>query len=254
MNKRMAILISLLLIPAAFGLNAQAEDNENTKVEVYVITEENLTAFFNGTAINGSVSYFIDGIEVKGEFISIWKIIEDLKQGISSNHQIATFALSQAGDAWKLANENNDTLGEHSYTLAVHYDTINDTYNKLYLLKDEVVAFEDHYLIFENKTNTTLNAQENQINSLQAELDDLNCFVVLIRNALIGIVIASLVLYVVNRKYPLGRIIIDKKPVLTNGKQYKILDYTKKPRRTLKYMITHIRVNKEKSPLKFLFS
>ncbi len=256
------IIILLLLTSTIFTIAVNAEENgEGTKVEVYVLTDENLTAFFNGTSTNGSVNYFIDGIEVQNEFLSIWNILSKLSNKISNNRGLANLAYSIADNAFGHANQNEERIGQnrnmlsnHSYTLAFHYDAINDTYNKLYLLKDEVISFENHYLAFENKTNNTLNSQKNQITSLKAEIDDLNGFITLLTYIGIGLVILGAGIYLLTRKFPIGNILKNKKPVISKSKQYKILDYTKKPKRTLRYIITHIRINKEKSPIRFLFS
>ena len=193
--------------------------------------------------------------------MSIWNLLSKLSSKISNNRGVANLAYTIADNAYGHANENeekinqhNSTLNNHAYTLAFHYDAINDTYNKLYLLKDEVISFENHYLAFENKTNNTLNTQTNQIDSLKAEIEDLNGFVTLIKNVGIGLVVLGVGIYLFNRKFPMGKILKNKKPVLSKSKQYKILDYTKEPKRTIRYIITHIRRNKEKSPLRFLFS
>lgn len=262
MKRKLAIIISLLLIPTALGLNAQAEENGDTTIEVYVVTEENLTAYFDGEAGN-DITYIIDGMEIKGEFTDIWGVIAQLKKDIKENFDMANFGYAIATNAQKQSDENTDqinenieTLGNHSYTLAVHYNAINDTYNKLYLLKDEVVAFEGHYFSFENKTNSTLNSQEDQISALRAELDNVNGFIAAIKNVFIGLIIAVFGLYLINRKYPFGEIIRNGKNSLRNGKQYKIVDYTKKTKtkKGLWYKVTHIRRNKEKSPVRFLSS
>ncbi len=257
------IFVTLMILTSLFMVStiSAEENNKETKVEVYVLTDENLTAFFNGTSTNGDVSYFIDGIEVQNEFMSIWNLLNKLSSKISNNRGLANLAYTIADNAYGHANQNeeklnqhNSTLNNHAHTLAFHYDAINDTYNKLYVLRDEVVSFENHYLAFENQTNNTLNAQEDQITSLKAEINDLNGLITLLTYSGIGLVILGVGIYLFNRKYPIGNMFKNKKPVISKSKQYKILDYTEKPKRTLRYIITHIRRNKEKSPLKFLFS
>jgi len=260
MKKKIVMIISLLLIPAAFGMTAQADGSEETTVDVYVVTDGDLTAYLDGEA-GGNIYYYIDGIEVKGEFSNIYDLLSILKSDISENSKIASQAVGMAEAALLHADDNqmgiesnDDELENHTFTLALHYDAINDTYNKLYILRDEVVAFESRYFDFENETNSTLNAQENQIGLLQAKLDDLNGFVALLKNAFIGVLIAACGLYFINRKYPFGDVFKNGKKAISNGKQYKIVDYTKKTKKGLLYKLKHIKRNKEKSPLKFLVS
>ena len=257
------IVILLCLTSAVFTANISAKESltDETKVEVYVVTKENLTAFIDGSAENGDVTYYIDGIEVKSEFSSIWDFIQSLNSKVNSNYGLASQAYTIADNAYARTTENRENIGnmgntldQHAYTLGIHYDAINDTYGKLYLLKDEVVAFEDHYFEFENNTNNTLNFQENRIDTLRAQLDDLNGFVALIKNSLIGLTIVAMGIYLVNRKYPLKEVLQNKKPVLAKSKQQKIQEFTKIKSKSFRYKITHIRINKDKSPLKFLFS
>ncbi|RLF52573.1 MAG: hypothetical protein DRN24_03020 [Thermoplasmata archaeon] len=280
MKKNIVLLIALLISSLLFIVPVQAtnDDDNGTTITVYVVsdgnvsstfnvtTEGDLTAFFNGEA-NGSINYWIDGMNVKSEFNNVYNLIKDLKNGLFNTHSIASYAYNKA-------LKNYEELQEHDKTLMIYYDAINDTYTKLYLLKDEVVAFEGDYLGFKNLTNNTLNifgsnlqSQGEDINVLKAKVHDLQGTILLIRNTLIGLFLLAGALFLVNRRYPLGEIMKNGNILSRNGKQYKIVDFvqetkpviveTNKTEGSLKDRIARIRRmrirrNPERSPLKLI--
>lgn len=234
------IVVTLTLMSLAFTMSAQAngdttQTNGDTIITINVVSDGNVTASFNATA-SGTVTYWLDGIEVFGEFTNLWNAItgtgneiNEIKNGISSNHLLAT-------GAYVLALQNEDELNEHGQTLLIHYDAINETYSKLYILRDEVVAFEAHYLDFENETNSTLGVygenivfHEGEINTLRAEVKNLNGIIALIRNTLIALGLIAGALFIVRRRYPVGELIVNGYGSFKNGyKQYKIVDFVQK--------------------------
>ena len=227
--KRIAmILATFILLLLIFIIPVQGSNN-GTNIKVFVETDGNITASFNATA-DGIISYFIDGIEVKGEFGSLWNAIagagidiDKLEEAMHSNYLLAS-------QAFNLAYQNDEVLEEHGNTLMFHYDAINDTYTKLYILRDEVVSFEEHYLNFENKTNNTLGIYGNniafhqdEINTLHAEIKNLNGIIILTRNALIGISIIVGALYLINRRHPVKNMIFNNFNSLKhNNRTYKV--------------------------------
>lgn len=255
------IVVTLTLISLAFTMSAQAngdttQTNGDTTITIYVVTDGNITASFNAKA-NGSVNYWLDGIEVLGEFTSLWEAIvgtgngiKELDEGMHGNYLLVSQAYTDinklkdgvhsnfflASGAHTLALQNEGELEEHNQTLLIHYDAINDTYTKLYVLRDEVVSFEAHYLNFENETNNTLGTygediafHEGEINTLRAEVKNLNGIIALIRNALIALGLIAGALFIVRRRYPVGELIVNGYGSFKNGyKQYKIVDFVQK--------------------------
>lgn len=255
------IVVTLTLISLAFTMSAQAngdttQTNGDTIITINVVTDGNVIASFDTTA-SGTVTYWLDGIEVLGEFTNLWEAIvgtgngiKELDEGMHSNYLLVSQAYTDIGklkdgvhsnfllasQAHLFALQNEEELNEHGQTLLIHYDAINDTYTKLYVLRDEVVAFEAHYLDFENETNSTLGIygediafHEGEINTLRAEVKNLNGIIALIRNTLIALGLIAGALFLVSRRYPVGEVIVNGYGSFKNGyKQYKIVDFVQK--------------------------
>lgn len=290
--KKILSIILIILLSLTFTQTINAEETKkDTILGVHVITDENLTAYINGSA-GGDVDYYIDGIEVSAEFMALWAKINKLDNEIDDVDGKANQAWGYANHAYSYSddnnqkiNENNNTLKNHAYTLSTHYNAINDTYNKIYILKDEVVSFENHYLKFEDKTNNTLNNQSvtigqqgSMINDLHDtnlglqetvraqsdQLEEMNSLLGLIKNTMIVLLIAAglvVLLYLLNRRYPFGKIAGKAKKSIKNFKRERQPDYVKsskkaQTKKTLMYKIkhTHIKRNPEKSPIKLFFS
>jgi len=132
---------------------------EDTTVDIIVIGEGNVTGYINCTSINGSVSYYIDGREVRGEFDKVWN-------SISKVRKTAQRARSLAGSAYRYADNNHDDIIELSMI------SENNT-DKIYILHDELVAFENDYIVFKNNTNTTFTQIIYKINSLEGDVANL---------------------------------------------------------------------------------
>jgi len=165
------VLIATFFLCCSFSINVSALNNvDDTYIDIVLISENNVTGFINGTSVNGSVYYYIDGIEVKGEFNNIWDTI-------MSTRKIAVDARSSAGNAYfyadsafRLARDTNNTVVSLSYIVD------NNTY-KIFMLRDELVSFENDYIIFKDDTMNYIalfehNIGENkkQINSLSTDL------------------------------------------------------------------------------------
>ena len=148
-------LLTLCSLMLAMQVNA-----EITTIDIIVIGDDGVTGYINGTAINGSVNYYIDGIEVKGEFDDVWA-------SISRVRGMAQDAYSFAGNAYLYAENNHNAIVELTLT------SENNT-NKIYMLRDELVAFENDYLVFKNDTNTTFSLMEYEMMQNSMGIHDLN--------------------------------------------------------------------------------
>lgn len=144
------LFISMLLLISC--ISAKGE----TTVDIVIIGEEDVTGYINGTATNGSVYYYIDGIEVKGEFGDVWNSISSAHSLARDAHSFAGQAYSYAGSAYQLAKNTNDTVVELIFIVE------NNTY-KIFMLHDELVAFEDDYIIFKKDINKSFNTVEYKI-------------------------------------------------------------------------------------------
>jgi len=262
MKKKFVIILALSLLSAVFAMPAEAADGE-TVITVYVVTDGNITASFDASA-GGDINYWIEDVEVAGEFGRIWSAISSLDGSINNVQGSANYALGYAMSAYNYAQNNAEKLYEHNQTLMLHYGMINETTGNLYILTDEVIAFEGHYLAFENETNNTLGAygadigvHGEEIDALNAKVNDLNGIIMLIRNSLMGLVLIAGVLYLTNRRYPF-------REIMKNGnKQRKPVEFVKQTKAskasttTVKHKHLHIprfriKRNPDRSPLKLL--
>ena len=154
MKTNKLIIIGLVLLTLFIIPQVSAED---TTIDIIVIGDDDVTGYINGTAINGSVYYYIDGIEVKGEFGDVWHSISSTRGLAKDAHSFAGMAYSYADNAYQLAKNTNNTVVELTFIVE------NNTY-RIFMLRDELIAFEDDYLIFKEDTNKSFNTVEYKIN------------------------------------------------------------------------------------------
>ncbi len=282
--KKKISLIAILIICVSLSITANASQSQtDTEVEVYVMTDGNLTAYFNGTSNGGEVNYWIDGIEVITEFQNIYNKIQKVKSDLNNIDAKASAAM-----AYTMTNSNQ---------INIHNKSIEDLKIKVYMLRDELVAFENHYFAFEEETQKnfskinetiesikddiqdildelediqlTLDAHAQQINAnMQAIADNEANLASLSGNlANLGKIVAGATvvvcgLYLFNRKYPFAEIVQNGKEAVKGERQHKIIDYVKrtgnKPKKAktkgLIYKIKHVRRNPDRSPIKLFFS
>jgi len=206
-------LIAVFSLIAFIPITTLAADSS---VDIVLITEGNLTATINGSA-GGDVSYWIDGIEVKGEFEDIWYALDEfndtwdalnsLSSSIASTNDLASDAYGFAGMAYSYASNNDKAIygnswmiDNHSKVIIIHNNSINDIYSKLYTLRDSVFAFEEDYIAFKNETNTTLTNQSEEIDNLKTQLSEMNGALSFIKNSLVGAGIIVGGLYIANNR------------------------------------------------------
>lgn len=269
-KKIIRIIISVfILISAASIISVQAAD-DNTTISVYVETSGDVNASFDATA-GGNVTYWIDGVEVKGEFESIWEAIAYYEKEISTAQATADYACFVAQSNSNRLDQAEKELDEHNHTLIIHYSLINDTITNLLILRDEVISFEKDYFNYVNKTDTTLEvygenlqAHEKELATLKNKVADLTFILTLIEIILTVFAVSATILYFINKRSPLKKLIKNHSRFSReNYRQYKLVDFLQ-TKYTRKHSILgdkigilgriRIRRNPEKSPLKNLFS
>lgn len=268
-------MAAVLLLSMACSIPVNAEESDVT-MDVYVETEGNVNASFNATA-GGNVTYWIDGMEVKSEFSSIWEafgefddvwefineldlFIEETRNTANGAYHLGLSAFSYASDnydkimlAFAALLELNETTNKMQSELEEHNDTINYLKDKISYLEAEI-----------EKLNATISDQAAQIKLLQSDVKGINELLGFVGNAgIIFVVLAVLAccLYLFNRKYPFGQVMRNNKGIFKNGKKRKTLDFTRKAGKPKKvknksfyFKMKHIKRNKEKSPVRSLFS
>jgi len=268
-------MAAVLLLSMVCSIPVNAEEADVT-MDVYVETEGNVNASFNATA-GGNVTYWIDGMEVKsefssiweafGEFDTVWEFISELESLLGETRNTANGAYHLGLSAYSHASDNYDKimlaftalleLNETTNKLQSELDDLNNTLNSL---KDQISQMELEI----QKLNETTALQQDEINDLKSEVNEINSLLGSVGSAgmiLLVIAVIACCLLLLNRKYPFGQIMRNNKGIFKNGKKRKTLDFTRKsgkPKKTKSksfyFKMKHIKRNKEKSPAKSLFS
>lgn len=271
-------IAAIMLLSMVCSIPVNAEEADVT-MDVYVETEGNVNASFNATA-GGNVTYWIDGMEVKSEFSSIWEafgefddvwgFINELESILNDAREVATNAYFMGSSAYAYASDNYDKimlafaalleLNETTNKIQSNLEKLNDTINDL---KDKISNLEKEMKEEIEKLNATISDQAAQIKLLQSDVKGINELLGSVGNlGIIFVVLAVLAccLYLFNRKYPFGYIIRNGKATFRNSKRH-LRDLVRKANKSKKvksksliYKIKHLRRNKEKSPVKFMFS
>jgi len=191
-RNRTTIAILMLFFSTMLVTPAYAED---TTITVVIASDGNIIGYINGTAINGSVFYYIDGIEVIGEFADLWTKISDVED---SAHSAYNFANSAYFLAW---NTNN--------TLMLVKADVENNIAKIYLLRDELIAFEDDYLVFKNAANKNITGLQiedvilkNEINLLNSKLQGTRDTISKIIFILICLPFVPIMYYITKKRFP----------------------------------------------------
>lgn len=239
-GKIIGIITATVLVSLVSTVSVQAT-NEDSTMEVYVVTDGDLTAYFDGVA-GGDINYWIDGIEVKGEFetlrnalgefIDVWIALNNLKSDLEETNDTANDAYSYADQIYNYTQDNAKKLEEHNQTLILYYHIINSTIN-------ELVAFEKAYFDFKNETHLnftsvkdTLDDHEQRTCILEGRVDRLESSVDELKATLgnigTGLAVLGLIaggLFLTNRHYPLRDVVKNGKGIFgTHGKQQRIRD------------------------------
>jgi len=174
---------AVTLIIFSFLLSQTALADDTITVEIY--SDADITGWVNATA-NGSIVFYIQGIDILNEIDSLWSAVKSAKSKASS-------AYSKASKAYILAKSNSGKIS------LMEADIQNNT-AKIYILRDELVSFENDYIKFKNCTlnNITLlqlelNDQKEAISNLHENLSNYKQFM---NCVLLIIVILICILYV----------------------------------------------------------
>ena len=233
--KLIVIITFSLSVLLTSTMTVRATSGDST-VTVYVVTDENLTAYFDGVA-GGDINYWIDGMEVKGEFESlrnaldefrdVWIALNNLKNDLEETNDTANDAYSYANYTYNCTQNNAKKLEEHNQTLILYYNIINNTIN-------ELVAFEEAYFDFKNETHLNFTCVkdilddheqrtcilEGRVDRLESIVDELKATLGNIGKGFIGLGLIAGGLFLTNRRYPLRDIVKNGKGIFgDHGKQ-----------------------------------
>jgi len=275
-NQFKAMIITFALILFTLGYNVSAGEND-TNMDIMVITDGNVTAYFNASA-GGTVNYWIEDVEVRNEFQKIWDAMGDndifLLNSINDIDIKVQDAKFTAEQAYLMSNNNYLLIKDNSDTLIDHNDSINELFNRTVLLINELAAFEGDYVNFKNEVNVNFTSLydlidelksnqvllQDQVDNLQGEISGLkqNLGNIGKYSGLFFLILCGL--YLFNRRYPFKDVHFKKNGIVNKSKNgyrdlVKKADKTKKAKaKSNSKVVKRVRRNPEKSPLKLLFS
>ena len=265
-------LISILGIIALIGLiftNTAIADGD-AEMDVYVEAEGNVDASFDAEA-GGDVNYWIDGIEVKGEFISIWEALGEFDDvwdfiNVVNNHlgdtnQLAENAYSYAGSAYAYADDNHLRIIENNSIIM--------------LILDELIKFEQNYSEYKDEVHLNFTSVKSRLDEHDVEIDDLEARVTSLEARLDslesefndftaavkfgsfallgGLIIGGL--FLANRRHPFKDVMKNGTGIFGSEKPQKSSKNAKsKAKKAKSAKMPKVKRNPDRSPMKFLFS
>ena len=174
---------AVTLIIFSFLLSQTALADDTITVEIY--SDKDITGWVNATA-NGSIVFYIQGIDILNEIDSLWSAVKSAKSKASS-------AYSKASKAYILAKSNSGKIS------LMEADIKNNT-AKIYILRDELVSFENDYIKFKNCTLSNITLLQLELNDQKEAISNLhknfNNYKQFMNYALLIIVILICILYV----------------------------------------------------------
>ena len=149
-------IMGLILICIMFA-TIQTTATEQSYIDIILVTDDDIILNLTGTVNdNGTITIYIDGVEIKGELTHLWSTIEKVSKS--------------ASNANSKANQNR------KYILTLQKD-VQVNSEKIYLIRNEILAFEDDYLkikkdyyIFKNETDTQIQLLHTYIDHLSGRI------------------------------------------------------------------------------------
>lgn len=263
------LILCIAMLTAGFiaPINAEEESEETSYgdgegapiIQLFIITDGDFITIGDNDIIG----------ELELDINQLGKQVILLNNKVNDAQETANVAYLQSGSALATALNNKDVLKDHNQTLILHYNSLNDTIDKLWILRDEVVAFEGHYMTFVDDTNSTLNEHEEGIGSnyqnteynkdeielLQNNYDRLqnNLNFMILIFLLVGGGFLVFGAYVLSKRYYKNK----RERVKTSKRQPTLADYApsasvikKAKKRKAHIRVRKIRVNKRKSPIR----
>ena len=173
-----------ILITFSFLLSQIAVAEDTLTVQIY--SDKDITGWINATA-NGSVVFYIQGIDILNEINSLWPAIKNAKSKANS-------AYSKASKAYIIAKSNSGKI-------SLMEANIQNNTAKIYILKDELISFENNYIEFKNQTLSNISLLQLQLNNQNRTISELSenytKFKELVGYALLVLGISIFVMYIV---------------------------------------------------------
>jgi len=258
------LIMCITMLTAGFITPINAEEDSYGDIEAPIIQ---LFIISDGDFITIGDEDVIGELELNINQLGNQVIL--LNSKINDAQETANVAFVRSGSALSTALNNQGVLQDHDQTLVLEYDQLTDTVEKLWILRNETVAFEKYFLKYEDKTDATLDEHGDNINTnfesaefnkediefLQNDVDRLqtNLSFMYFIFLLIGGGFVLFITYVLSKRYYANK----KDRVKTVKRQPTLADYSpsvsaikKAKKRKAHIRVRKIRVNKRKSPIR----
>lgn len=261
MNKKIRV-IGLLICAMMFtvGLVTNTVAQEEVEEESYGDSEAVIVLNFWMDEDGGFI--YIGDEDVIGDMQldinQLSKEIISLNKRINNAQDSADAAYYYSQNAIVQALENKNELVKQNDTLVLQYNQLTDTVEKLWILRDEVVAFEGHYFDYVNETDSTLAKHDLGISNTQKaasenekDIEDLNKKLKATNNTLwfiiflIGAGFLTTIAYIVIKRYKSKKIYSVKR-----NKQPSLAAFAPTVKKSKKPSILHARIRVRKIRVK----
>jgi len=154
------LIMCITMLTAGFITPINAEEDSYGDIEAPIIQ---LFIISDGDFITIGDEDVIGELELNINQLGNQVIL--LNSKINDAQETANVAFVRSGSALSTALNNQGVLQDHDQTLVLQYDQLTDTVEKLWILRNETIAFEKYFLKYEDETGTTLKNYGDSINT-----------------------------------------------------------------------------------------
>jgi len=149
------ILITIFVL--TLTINTTLADNNTSYIDIALVADGDIIANLTGIVNNGTMTIYINGIEIQGELSKLWTNIEKVSKTAKS--------------AYSKASKN------YKYIISLQKD-VQDNTERIYIIRNEIVAFEEDYFkvkedyyVFKNETNSQIQLLQVYIDHLRGRIE-----------------------------------------------------------------------------------
>ncbi|NIA04313.1 MAG: hypothetical protein GWP09_03095 [Nitrospiraceae bacterium] len=160
MRSKVILLTLTLLLGSMIPVSAGASDTYTT---IIITSDENVTANVSVNSINGSAVIYVDGVPLQTTISNIYHSIHNVNGRAISAYRLAN-------NAWIISTNNSKNI------LLLKEDIGNNTIH-LYLLRNELIIFENNYIQFKNRTEYDIGFLNSAVSNNSVKILKLNSMI-----------------------------------------------------------------------------
>ena len=144
------ILITIFVL--TLTINTTLADNNTSYIDIALVADGDIIANLTGIVNNGTMTVYVNGIEIQGELSKLWTNIEKVSK--------------TAKNAYSKASKN------YKYIISLQKD-VQDNTERIYIIRNEIVAFEEDYFKVKEDYYGFKNTTEDELNLLKTYIERL---------------------------------------------------------------------------------